>query len=223
MDTTTFSDLPLRTQKRARTRLGLVEALTARLETRQLDDISVDELCREVGISQATFFNYFPNKPAVLTRFIQLWSLKVGHLAAQVEARHASPLKAIEALFADTAADITPRPRMMLETIAHQARMPADLELAPIELAERLLFIPDAADVMALSDRGLGGILPVMLGRAVAAGELPADSDVQTLTVAVASAFFGVPLIFGSTQPELIGPMYQQQLQLLWAGARGVK
>jgi len=221
--TTSFNDLPLREQKRARTRLGLVEALTTRLETRQLEDIGVDELCREVGISQATFFNYFPNKPALLTRFIQLWSLKVGHLAAQVEALHESPLRAIEALFADTAADISPRPRLMLETIAHQARMPVDLELAPVERAERMLFIPGAEDVMALSDRGLGGILPAMLARAVAAGELPEGSDVQALTVAVASAFFGVPLILGPSQPALIGPVYQQQLRLIWAGARGVK
>ncbi len=221
--TTTFSDLPLREQKRARTRLGLVEALITRLEERQIEDISVAELCREVGISQGTFFNYFPNKQAVLTRFIQLWSLQVGALAAGVEAEHDSPLRAIEALFARTAEDISPRPRTMLETIAHQARMPPDLSLQPVERAERMLLLPDVPDVMALDDTGLGEVLPPMLARAIARGELPEGSDIQSLTLALASAFFGVPLIFGRRQPELIGPAYQRQLQLIWAGAWGLK
>ena len=37
---------------------------------------------------------------------------------------------------------------------------------------------------------------------------------------AVASVFFGVPLLLGRESPELVGPLYARQLQLVWAGAR---
>ncbi len=49
-------------------------------------------------------------------------------------------------------------------------------------------------------------------------GLLPADTDIQQATLAVASVFFGVPLIVGHQQPEWIGLLYQQQLRLVWRG-----
>lgn len=216
-----FSDLPLRTQKRARTRAALVQALTTRLAERQLEDIAVSELCDEAGISQATFFNYFPSKTDLLTHFIRLWSLQMAAEAARVEAEHDSPLRAIEALVERTFEQAARAPQLMLETIAHQARMPADLRLEPVELAERLLVLPQVDDPMALPDTGLGGLLPPLIVSAVQRGELPAETDVQALTLAVACVFFGVPLVMGRHSPQLMAQVGRRQLHLLWAGARG--
>jgi AcrR family transcriptional regulator len=217
---TPFSTLPLRARKRAQTRSALCAALVSRLSTRTLDDIGVAELCTEAGISQGTFFNYFPAKADLLTHFIRLWSLQVAVVARDAEARSASPLGAIEAIFASTAEGVSAAPGLMLETIAHQARMPVDLELPPIELAERALLLPDTHDVMSLPADGLGDVIPPLLGKAVAVGELPADADAEALMLAVASVFFGVPLVLGRRAPQAIGPMWQRQLRLVWAGAR---
>ncbi|MCB9764366.1 MAG: TetR/AcrR family transcriptional regulator [Alphaproteobacteria bacterium] len=220
--TTSFTDLPLRDQNRARTRVALVNALADRLHDRQLEDISVAELCREAGVSQGTFFNHFPSKADLLTRFIQHWSLQVVVIARQARAEHKSALAAIEALFAATGQATAASPGLMLETIAHQARMPAELHLEPVEHAERLLLLPEVEDVMSLPDTGLQGILPVLLAQAIDQGELPASADVRTLTLALASVFFGVPLVMGRRMPNLITPLYLRQLQLIWAGARGL-
>jgi hypothetical protein len=40
--------------------------------------------------------------------------------------------------------------------------------------------------------------------------------------VALVSIFFGVPLALRVASPQGIGGMYKQQLQVLWAGVRGV-
>jgi len=218
----TFADVPLRAQKRARTRQALIDAFITRLGEHPIEAIAVSDLCVEAQISQATFFNYFPNKSALLTHFIQLWSLRVGVLAAAVMAENDSALRSIEALFAATAADTAPYPNVMLELIAHQARMPADLVPEPIEEAERLLFLPDVDDVNALSDEGLAGILPALVSDAIVRGELPPNTDVSAITLSLISTFFGVPLILGRKQPQLLAPVYQQQLQLIWAAARGI-
>lgn len=217
-----FSALPLRVQNRARTRQALVSALLPLLSDRTIDEVAISELCAAAGISQATFFNYFPSKPALLTYFIQVWSIRVSALAIDIIAEHDSPLRAIEALFAQTASENGAGPNVMLEIIAHQARMDPDAPLPAVEEADRLLILPEVEDVMALSDQGLGGVLPGLLADAVARGELPATTDVRAIMLAVANVFFGVPLIFGRKQAELIGPAYQQQLQLVWAAARGV-
>ncbi len=217
-----FDDLPLRARKRALTRKALCEALVTRLESRPLEDIGVGELCAEAGISQGTFFNYFPTKGDLLTHFIRLWSLKEAVVAREAEASHDSALGAIEAIFASTAQNVSPRPKLMLEVIAHNARMAATGELPPIEEAERLLLLPDEADVMGLPDTGLGGLLPPLIAKAVAAGELPPSTDVGMVTLAVVSVFFGISLTVGRSAPEALGPVWQQQLRLVWAGARSV-
>jgi AcrR family transcriptional regulator len=210
--------IPLRARKRAATRIALVEALTERLAERTLEEIQVSELAEAAGISQATFFNYFPAKADVLTHFIQLWSLRVSAVARRVRAESDGALAALEALFVDTAEAIAPAPKVMLETLAHQARMPRDLQTEPIEYAERALLLPDEEDVESLADGGLSDILPRLLREAVDNGELPKGADADALTVAVSSIFFGVPLVLGQRAPEAIAHFYRQQLALLWAG-----
>jgi len=218
MDRVALQELPLRERKRARTRIALVEALLHRLAERPLEDIQVAELVEAADISAATFFNYFPTKADLLTHFIQLWSLQVSALARDVEARHDSALAAIEALFASTAKQTADHPRVMLEIIVHLAR--TGLQPLPIERAERLMFLPDVEDVESLPDTGLSGILPDLLAKAMARGELPAHTDVEGLTLAVWSVFVGVPLFLGGKRPKAIAKLQRHQLQLLWAGAR---
>lgn len=205
---------------RARTRIALVEALLPRLAQRSLEDIQVSELADAADISPATFFNYFPTKANLLTHFIQLWSLQVGIIAREVEAARDSALEAIEALFAATAEQATAGPRVMQEIIVHQARTLPSQWPSPIEHAERRLFLPDIDDVDALPDTGLTDIIPGLLTKAVERGELPTHTHIDQLTLAVASVFFGVPLLVGMQHPEAIAELQRQQLQLLWAGAR---
>lgn len=218
----TFADLPRREQNYARTRIALLDALAERLVDRSLEEIQVSELAEAADISQATFFNYFPSKTELLTYFIQVWSVEVAAVARRVEAEHDSALAAIEALLDHTAVVSGEYPNVMLETIAHQARMPVDLELPSVGVGERLLRLPDEPDVMSLPDTGLSGILPIWLGKAIERGELPRTADVRTLMAAVASVFFGIPLVVGRRSPHAIRPLYRRQLAIIWAGARAL-
>jgi AcrR family transcriptional regulator len=218
MNRLALQELPLRERKRARTRIALVEALLERLAERPLEDIQVAELVGDADISAATFFNYFPTKADLLTHFIQLWSLQVSALARDVEARHESALAAIEALFMSAAEQTVDHPRVMLEIIVHLAR--TGLQPSPIERAERLMYLPEVEDVESLPDTGLSGILPDLLAKAVARGELPAHTDIEGLMQAVWSVFFGVPLFLGGRHPEAVATIQRQQLHLLWAGAK---
>lgn len=216
-----LADFPLRERKRAQTRVALVEALVSRLGAQPLEAIQISELAAQVGVSQATVFNYFPTKGHILARYVQLWSLEVSALARRIEAEHRSALRAIEALFVATAEQSEGRPRLLLEIIAHQARRPADFVLESVELVERLTFLGDDVEAPeALSDRGLGEILPRLVGAAVARGELPPSTDVGQVTVAVAAVFFGVALITDRECPGALAERYRDQLTLIWAGAR---
>lgn len=216
----TLADLPLRTRKRAALRIALVDALVGQLATRTLAEVPVEELARAAGISQATFFNHFPGKVDLLTHFVQLWSLRMSALGRRVAAAEASALAAVEALFTATAAEAGAAPNVLLEIIGHQALAATRPRPPVVELAERLLLLPEEDDVASLPDQGLGALLPELLGLAVRRGELPRATEVPALTLAVASIFFGAPVVLGRSQLGQLGPLYCQQLRLLWSGAR---
>ena len=60
-----MKEYPLRERKYAATKAALLDAVLARLHDQTLDSISVKEVCREVPVSEATFFNYFTSKDVV--------------------------------------------------------------------------------------------------------------------------------------------------------------
>ena len=217
-----FDDLPQREKKFARTRLGVLDALVARLDEDPFEAIVVRDLARDVGVSEGTVFNHFNHKGELLTYFNVVWGLEVGLLTRQLVKDETCVLPAITALFADTAKRVVAHPTAMLELIAHQARMPIHSTLPEITPAERLLRFGRVPGILTQPASGLEVVLPRLVVRATETGELPPHADVTQLTLALASTLLGVPLLLGRRQPEAVGACYSAQLALIWAGAREV-
>ncbi len=214
--------MSLRERKAADTKIGLIEALLARVDDRPLSAISVTELCEDVGVSPATFFNYFPTKEALLVYFIQLWSVQM----AAVVASHPKddPLGAIEALFRATAEEHVQHPGVMTEIVALQAR--SDLEPGPPPTdAELRRAFPDRPELLDTPrDAGLQALVPPLLQRAVALGQLPEQTPVPMVFGAIASVFFGTAVV-GRQLPKgqratMIPELYSRQLRWLWSALR---
>lgn len=207
-----------RQQKAADTRIGLIEALHERLHERALDDIPVKELCDAVGVSQATFFNYYENKHAMLMFYVQLWSIQMAWVAAQHDP--ADPLGAIEAIFAATAADSAQNPAIMGEIIAYQARYPVSTPSSGPTDADLVRAYPDLHGILEVPrDVGIDGVVLPLLQAAVGA-QLPAHTDVTMALFAVISVFFGVGVL-GRQVPDLpIDVLFQRQLGWLWTALR---
>ena len=56
----------LRERKRRQTREGIERAAIELVGERGYAEVTVDDICTRVGISQGTFFNYFPTKDAAI-------------------------------------------------------------------------------------------------------------------------------------------------------------
>ncbi len=224
-----FDELPLRQRKLARTRLALLEALTARLEVQTYEAVHIKDLCAAAEISEASFFNHFERKEDLVVYFIQIWSLAVGWYARKALAERGA-LAAISEVFARTAADVSVHPRVMSEVIAFQARMETAPTLRDPTLAERLLAFPALAGIESVPACGLQGILPPLLAAAKSRGELPADADLDFLYLNLGVIFFGTPIVLRLNNPGAVGDVWQAQLNLLLrsgkadrAAAKGVK
>jgi AcrR family transcriptional regulator len=213
----------LRERKFARTKLALLQAALERMRGKKLDEIPVKELCDEVEVSEATFFNYFPKKSDLLHYLIKVWTIEVAWQAKTTVGEECG-LSFIEQVFDYTGKKLAEHPRLMLEIIAHMALEPhpsACPKTNPeLSLAEKLQAFPECAGVECVPELALPEVFRGPLERAVARGELPAKADIEAAVLALLGIFFGVPLWLGPHDSEKIRPAYHRQLKLLWAGLR---
>jgi len=207
----------LRERKFAKTRLGLLKAAVEEMQEHPLEEVSVRDLCESVMVSEATFFNYFPRKTDLLTYYQALWTLELawhGNRAAE-----ASPgLAAITAVFRQAGQKIQSQPGVMGELIAYQARLRERPDVPEITRAERLLAFPELEGIDDMESTGLDQVLVPNLQHAIERGELPANTPLHAIIVALVSLFYGIPLALLRGNPQSITTAYIYQLNLLWDG-----
>jgi len=207
----------LRERKFARTRLKLADALVKRLEKATLDEIVVRDLCDDVEISEATFFNYFPRKVDLLDYYTQLWMLDLSWRCQNSEQKG---LAAVSTTFDLMAQAFQKQSGVMSEIIGRQALEREKREPPEVGLAERMIAYPEHQGIEALPVGGVDRAWLPALEQAIRSGELPPNSHMPTLMVGLASIFYGVPLVLRQSNVSAIAGMYSQQLQLFWAGVR---
>ncbi|HHO69409.1 MAG TPA: TetR/AcrR family transcriptional regulator [Gammaproteobacteria bacterium] len=207
----------LRQRKAARTRLAIAGAMQRALQERALDAVPVKALCREAEISEATFFNYFPRKQDLLAYLAQLWLLELGWLA---RARPGGGLATVEALFARTAKHCTEHAGLMRELLAWLARGGQLAAGESLSALEKQLAFPELEGIGQVAVRGVDALVDEQLQAAVHRQELPPNTLVPALLAELLAILFGMPLVLLSSDPQRIAVLYQQQLQITWAGVR---
>ncbi len=212
-----YETLPLRQRKFAQTKLGLLHAATAEMSRTPFELIRLKDLCRKMGISDGSFFNYFGKKSDLIAYFIHLWALEMGWHAERLAARQGG-LAAIEKIFGLTARQAREQPGLLPEIIAQQARMHRSSTLTEITLAERLLAFPDLDGIDGVHAAGLRELLSPLIKRAVAEGELPRAINRETVMIAIATVFFGTPVTVRSAGLIKLESCYRRQLRIIWKG-----
>jgi AcrR family transcriptional regulator len=202
--------LPLRARKAAATRLGLVDAAVQRLRRQPFDELSVKELCRDVGISEPTFFNHFDGKHDLLVLYVQLWSVEVQQQIADAPTAY----DALARLFEHTAEAIARTPRLMAEIIAHQMRATRPPKLAPTRAELALRFGESER-----APRPLPSLVEDAVERAVRARELPGDVDREAAAALLGALFFGAPA--AQRDARAVRAIYASGLRTIWHGLGG--
>jgi AcrR family transcriptional regulator len=215
----TQPDFPLRQRKYARTKLVLMNAALERLKEKPLEEVSVRELCEAAEVSEATFFNYFPCKTDLLVYFVQLWTIEAGWYA-QRALEEGSGLGAIEAIFEYTARRHAENPDVMAEIIAWQALRKGSVPLGDVTAVERAAAFPKLDGIEQLPVEGMDSLLSSYIAKAVAQGELPEDTDIHTVTIALVALLFGIPIVQRNMQQRSVDELYRSQLNLIWTGLK---
>jgi len=207
----------LREKKFIRTRLKLAEALVKRLDHASLEEIVVRDLCDDVEISEATFFNYFPRKVDLLDYYTQMWMLDLNWRCLNSSKRG---LAAVAVPFDLMAQAFQTQAGVMSEIIARQALLRKKPSVMEVSAAERMMAYPDHSGIETVPAGGVDKAWLPALEKAIQSGELPPNSHMPTLMVGLASIFYGLPLALRQTNVSAIPSMYTQQLTVFWAGIR---
>ncbi len=212
--------LSLRERKYAQTKAALMRAVLRHLSESSLDEILIKRICEEVEVSETTFYNYFPTKIDVLVYFVAYWSVRVAWEMQQALAETGSYLRALERLFAVTAAMTAEYPRAMVEILAVQMRPQKLLACDPLTPAEYTILFADQPGADAFVPMGIDRLLEPYITGAINAGELIADVDELALIITLSSLLFGIHVFPSRLTPVQIGEYYQKQLEYLWRGLR---
>jgi AcrR family transcriptional regulator len=111
----------LRTRKKQQARERVVDAAIALFEERGIDATSIDDIAREVKLSRATVFNYFPYKEAIL---VEIGARFVADISRQASAHRRRSLRYALYDLADGVAGIAERHGAVVPYIAREMTHP---------------------------------------------------------------------------------------------------
>ncbi|MGV3667039.1 MAG: TetR/AcrR family transcriptional regulator [Leptospira bouyouniensis] len=214
-----LAKFPLKERKFARTRTNLVDGLLKLLETRSLDEIKITELCHYAEISEPTFYNYFPEKDDLVLHYIQIWSLMVTVFAEENQ-QTKSGYGMIHSLFQLTAKESKKNPKILLEIISFQTKKKSKRKPKPLTEAERILLFPNFPGIESLPIGGIEMILERAMELSLKNQELPKDTNIKYLSLAIASCFFGIPIL-AFQLGENLEKLWIESFHYIWLGAGG--
>jgi AcrR family transcriptional regulator len=216
-----LKSIPLSERKKARNKLALINAAEELMRQKPLSEITVEELCEKVEISKSSFFAYFPRKTDLIFFNARLWSVEAVW-AAKYEYGASDGLELIDAVFAWSGKNFEEHPRLANEVIALRASDPGSFDRMDedkstlVGPAERILRFSQKEGIESIREGTLITILRENLKVAIEKGELPKDTNFEVVILALASIFFGIPLLLGDQTSKNYSKEYSNQLALLW-------
>ncbi|MCX7747733.1 MAG: TetR/AcrR family transcriptional regulator [Clostridia bacterium] len=219
-DYSKFRGIPLREVKYAQTKFKIYKAFINELDTTSFDSINIDALCKGIGISRRAFFNYFPYKSYVLLYMVQISIIEIAIHTFQKHGKNAG-LELICTGFKEFGKRVIQYPDIIFEAISCLYKKGTDLsKFSKLTNAEEILWNLDTSILNEVPTLGFRELTVTAINNAVLLNELPEGIRFETVEMALNSILFGIPLSLKNAGLEKICEIYQEQLNILWAGLR---
>jgi AcrR family transcriptional regulator len=205
--------LTLRQKKIAKTKHSLATAFVKKLRTDAFDRISIKDICEETDVSEATFYNYFPQKIDVIAYLLKAKIFKTYWTIKHQEKKLNFPQR-IEKTFELFAEEIK-HPNVFSEIFslvgAHKAQMTQSI--SPEELQ---YLYPECIDAEKIPVIHLRDFFAELVAEADVQKELPKSVCKKTLVQFLMTILIGVPLSIPLSDFPNIAEIYRNHLSTLW-------
>ncbi len=121
-----------REHKKAVTKLQIMETFLEAMEHTPLDSLRIEDLCKSIGISKVTFFNYFSSKEQIIEYYIYRWQYDISYMMKQGKLQGVNGIKHVYHTVSDHKAGLNIMTTLMKFYLSHHdfERM----EVTPYEL-----------------------------------------------------------------------------------------
>jgi len=192
----------LREKKHAQTKLAILTEFITHLESgKPIDELSNKEICNRVNISEATFYNYFPQKKDILQYMFKLWSIEILWLIEKEK----PGLKGLEFLKEIAQARHirgSHSVKVLSEILSVVSKEGIDPEMPIPSDAEIFYAFPNYKGILNINrNKNYIQIYEENLNIAKANGEVKKDLDVEAATYSLLGMIIG-PLVFLKNAPN---------------------
>lgn len=213
--------ISLREEKYARTKIAIMNLVLEKLEETSFDQINIADVCREIGVSKRTFFNYFSSIHYVFFYLLQIWIIDTKNIALQ---RHpVAGLESIQNAFEELGRKFAKQPKAAFQIFS--SIFSTDVETAKIGRLTKAEAIFWGFDTMVSEEipmLGFRKMLICAIENAKASGELPGNFDITTIELSLNSILIGVPFTLKDVGFKNISAVYKAQLDILWRGLKNI-
>jgi AcrR family transcriptional regulator len=208
--------ISLRDKKKAIIKLNILNATIELIGNGFINDIQLSDICDKADISKVTFFKYFPRKESIIDYFFRIWNF---HLEVDQLRHPKRGLERIEYLFQKVCQTKNAN-NIMLNLISYIASLKKPI--APIEItkAEKIILYPEQEDVLNITVPDLRDIFIRCLDEALQDGEISSNFNPDTIVKALASTFYGIPIVSHIRQENDLWKLYKEKLNLLFCGLK---
>ncbi|MDD5019321.1 MAG: TetR/AcrR family transcriptional regulator [Candidatus Omnitrophica bacterium] len=207
----------LRERKHAKTKIAIMNAFIKRLEKTRFDDISVRQICKDVDVSEGTFFNYFPEKIDIINYYMHLEFLKVVWKSRK-DVPEGACVALIDAVLENLGKELLRYDNIIYQLIALmivQRQRPKPLSISDLE---RQIYLPDCEGIENIKVMLPDDFFSECLKEAVRHGELSKDIRIDDLQVSLMTILSGTLLAAKFAANKDMVYHFRRQLQFLWKG-----
>lgn len=205
-------DISLRQKKLYKTKLALALSFVEKMKTEKFEAISIKDICNQMDICEATFFNYFPQKIDVISYLFKLKLFKIYWIInSQKDLSFTKSIEKIFELFAKEIKD----PYLFFEVIAIFKNSDIKPESINISHEELQYIYPECGNVEKISIISLKDFFEEKLSNARRENLIPNIYE-KTLVQFLLTILKGVPLSTPISQFDEIAEIYQKHLSILW-------
>ena len=206
----------LRERKHAKTKIAIMNAFIKRLKKSRFENISILQICKDVEISEGTFFNYFSQKLDIINYYLYFLFLKVLWKTKK-ETPQGKYLASIEAVFKNAAQELDNINIIyqIISILIMQRERPKAITISNIE--KRLAF-PDYDGIEDIPVAFIDHFFEECLKAALKNGELPKKTNIDDVLVSLMAILGGTLLAAKLGNIKDHAYHYIRQLKLLWKG-----
>lgn len=202
-----------RERRRQETRERLFEAAVRLLSEREFEAVTVEAITEAADVGKGTFFNYFPNKEAVVGYFFEYKSSRLVEAARRVNEAEILPELATD--------DLPGGPiwQKMLRVFSLSSDSPKDNQRMTRTLLSLVLTNIEVRRAYEMMMQQIGNLTRGFIEEAQRSGEVRTDLTAEQIVCHLHMVHLGAVSYWAySESPESMETMIHRSYRLLWEG-----